>query len=163
MALKPASMKASSKANEVAWSTFQPNTLPPSISGAMRRSDWPRRRRSIGWLYSLAQRCVELVQHRLAGAKLILAERIERPVDRMQVGVQVFRVLLDIEQAGDDLALGGVMLQEAQSGRAVIDLVVGGELAQGEPGAIVLLHHLDGARLGFHPPPHGGPHESETG
>jgi len=36
MALKPASMKASSKADDVAWSTFQPNTLPPSISGAMR-------------------------------------------------------------------------------------------------------------------------------
>src|SRR5271169_6072984 len=157
MALKPASMKASSKANEVGWSTFQPNTLPPSIKGAMWSSERPRRRRSI----RLPQRGVELLQRRPAGAELLLAQRVERPVDRAQMGVQVFRVLFDIEQAGDDLALGSVGLQEAQGRRAVVQVVVGVELAQRELGAVVLLDDLDRAGLVVDLDRHEARHEIE--
>ena len=62
----------------------------------------------------LAQACVELLKRRLTGAKLLFVERVQGCVHRAQVCVQVFRILLDIEQAGDNLAFGGVMLQEAE-------------------------------------------------
>ena len=59
-----------------------------------------------------AQAGVDLVQRRGAGAELFGVERVERVVHGVEMGVQVFRVRIDIEQAGDDLALGGVLLQE---------------------------------------------------
>ena len=68
----------------------------------------------------------------------------------MQMRVQVFRFLFHIEQPGDDLALGGVMLQEAERRGAVVQLVIGIKLAQRDLGAVVLLDHLDGAGLVLH-------------
>src|SRR5512144_905269 len=80
----------------------------------------------------LPQACVELLECRLAGTQLLFAERVERGLDGAQVCVQVFRILLDIEQAGDDLPFSGMVLQEAERRGAVMHVVVGGELAQGK-------------------------------
>src|SRR6185312_10225045 len=59
-----------------------------------------------------AQRRVDLLQRRRAGAERVGFERIERRLHRVEVGMQIFRLRIDIEQAGDDLALGRVLLQE---------------------------------------------------
>src|SRR5665647_1413613 len=95
----------------------------------------------------LPQSRVELVERALAGAQLALAERIERRLDRVEMRMQVARLFLHIEQAGDDLALGGVVLKEAHRRGAVMHIVIGGELAQRDLGAVMLLDHLDGAGL----------------
>src|SRR5258706_12497999 len=47
MKLKPAAKKASIRRCEVASSAVQPNTLPPSASGANSRPDWPSLRLSM--------------------------------------------------------------------------------------------------------------------
>ena len=52
---------------------------------------------------------------------------------------------LDIEQPGDDLALGGVLLQKVHRGQPVVQVVIGVELAQREDRAVMLLHQLDRA------------------
>ena len=44
--------------------------------------------------------------------------------------------------AGDDLALGGVLLQEAHRGGAVVNVVIGAELAQRQRRAVMLLDDL---------------------
>src|SRR3954471_14510644 len=115
MALKPPSTKASRIAKDVGSSTFQPNTLVPNISGARRSSDRPSWRNSIS-----AQAGVDLVERGLAGAEVLFAERIERRVDRPQMAVEVIRFAFDIQQAGDDLPLRGVMLEESESRGAVM-------------------------------------------
>src|SRR5690242_5762922 len=97
----------------------------------------------------LPEACVELLERRLAGAKLFLAKGVERRLDRAQMRVQVFRILLDIEQAGDDLPLGGVVLQKSERGGAVVQLVIGIELTQRQLGTVMLLDNFDGARLIF--------------
>ncbi len=61
--------------------------------------------------------------------------------------VQVFRLRLDKQQPGDDLALGRVLLQEAERRGAVLHVVIGRELAQRDLGAVMLLDDLDGARF----------------
>src|SRR5262245_224071 len=81
-------------------------------------------------VYPLLQACVELLERRLAGAQLLFAKRVERRVDGAQMRVQVFGFLLDIKQAGDDLPLGSVVLQEPQGRGAIVHVVVSGELAQ---------------------------------
>ena len=86
----------------------------------------------------------------LAGAKPFFVQCVERRVDGAQVCVQVFRILLDVEQAGDDLPLGGMVLQEAERRGAVVHVVVGGELAQRKLGAVMLLDDLDRAGLLLH-------------
>src|SRR3954471_2064576 len=119
MALKPPSTKASRIAKDVGSSTLQPNTWVPSISGARRSSDRPSWRNSIS-----AQAGVDLVERGLTWAEVLFAKRIERRIDRAQVAVEVIRVAFDIEQAGDDLPLGGVVLEETQSRSAVVHVVV---------------------------------------
>ena len=59
--------------------------------------------------------------------------------------MQVLRLVLDEQDAGDDLALGGVLLQEIHRGIAVMQVVIGADLAQGEPRAVVLLDDLHAA------------------
>src|SRR5512135_532346 len=110
MALKPASTKASSSANEVFSSVFQPNTLVPSTSGAMRKSERPNWRKS-----NLPQARVDLVECGLPGAELFLAQAVERAVDRAQMRMQVLRLVIHVQEPGDDLAVGGVMLEEPKS------------------------------------------------
>ena len=61
--------------------------------------------------------------------------------------VEVFGFRIDMEQAGDDLTLGGVLLQEILRAQAIMRIVIGIELAQRQLGAVVLLHHLHRARL----------------
>ena len=55
-----------------------------------------------------AQAGVDLVEHGRAGAERGLAELIERRLHGVAMGVKVFCVVLDVEEAGDDLAgVGG--------------------------------------------------------
>ena len=53
--------------------------------------------------------------------------------------------VIDVEQSGDHLALGGVLLQERHGGKPVVHVVIGVDLAQRKPRAVVLLDHLHGA------------------
>src|SRR5204863_4658791 len=93
----------------------------------------------------LPQTRVDLREYRRARAQFALAERIEWRVDRLEMRVQVLRLPLDIEQAGDDLARRRALLQIRRGGEPVVRIVIGGELAQRELRAVVLLHDLDGA------------------
>src|SRR5215475_2787878 len=82
-------------------------------------------------------------------------------MDRSQVGVQVLRLLLDIEQTGDDLTLRGMMLEEAESCSTVVQLVVGRKLAQRKLGAVVLFYNLDCSGLVFNLDRHAAGYEIE--
>ena len=57
---------------------------------------------------------------------------------------------IDVQQPGDDLALGGVLLQERHRRRRDRAVIVGVDLAQRDPGAVVLLDQLHGARGVIH-------------
>ena len=61
--------------------------------------------------------------------------------------MQIFGLGRDVKKSGDDLALGGVVLEEAHRSEPVMDIVIGVELAQRERRAVVLLHEFDAARL----------------
>ena len=52
----------------------------------------------------------------------------------------------DIKQTGDDLALGGMVLDEAHGGEPVVHIVFGVEFAQSERRAVVLLDQFHGTR-----------------
>ena len=95
---------------------------------------------------NLPQTGVDLFQRGRAGAQISGFQRIERRLDGVEMGVQVFGVRIDIEQPGDDLALGGVLLQEGHGRQPVVGVVVGVDLAQRQPGAVMLLDHLHRAR-----------------
>ena len=41
------------------------------------------------------------------------------------MGVQIFRLAIHVKEPGDDLALGGVLLQERHGADAVMGIVVG--------------------------------------
>src|SRR3982075_1795427 len=56
--------------------------------------------------HALAQAGVDLVERSGARTQRFLAELVERRVHRVEVAVQVFRLRIDVEQAGHDLALG---------------------------------------------------------
>ena len=60
--------------------------------------------------------------------------------------MQVFRLRIDVEQSGDDLALGGVLLQEGLRAEPVMRIVIGVDLAQRESRAVMLLDDLHRAR-----------------
>src|SRR4026207_1392518 len=75
-----------------------------------------------GGVCPLPQACVELLERRLAGTQLLFVERVQGCVHRAQVGMQVFRLLLDVKQAGNDLSLGGVVLPKSERGGAVAPL-----------------------------------------
>ena len=64
-------------------------------------------------------------------------------VDRVEIAVQVFGLAVDVEQPGHDLALGRVPLQEVHGAEPVVRIVVGGDLLEHEPRAVVLLDDLD--------------------
>src|SRR5262245_42449749 len=113
-------------------------------------------------VYPLPQACVELLERRLAGAQLLFAKRVERRVDGAQVRVQVFGLLLDIKQAGDDLPLGSVVLQEAEGRGAVVHIVVRGELAQRKARAVMLFDDLDRSGLLLYLDRHAARDEIET-
>src|SRR3984885_1824490 len=54
---------------------------------------------------NLAQGCVDLVERGGARTEGLFVERIERRRHRVEMAVQVFRLRIDVKQAGDDLAL----------------------------------------------------------
>src|SRR5712671_998777 len=86
---------------------------------------------------------VDLVERRRAGAQLLFGHRIEWCRHRIEMGVQIFRLAVDVEEPGDDLALGGVLLQEGHGADAVVGVVVGTHFLEHKLGAVVLLDHLD--------------------
>ena len=61
------------------------------------------------------------------------------------MGVQILGVRIDVEQAGDDLALGRMLLQEGHRAEPIMRIVVGVEFAQREARTVMLLDHLHGA------------------
>src|SRR5215510_6197916 len=72
----------------------------------------------------LPQAGVDLLQRRGARAKVRLGERIERRLDGVQIAVQVFRFGINIKEARDDLAYGGVPLQEIHGAEPVVRVIV---------------------------------------
>jgi len=97
----------------------------------------------------LPQARIDLVERGRAGAQVLFAQRIERLLHRREVVVQILGVGLDVEQAGDDLSLGRMLLEKTQRRGAVVDLVIGGDLAQRQLGSVMLLDDLDRAGLVF--------------
>src|SRR5438477_643748 len=100
--------------------------LPPDgstrVSGEV--PEWSPPPRFRGDKRSLSEARVEALQRRRARTQLLLAECVERRVDGGQMAVQVVRIAVDVEQAGDDLAFGGVVQEEAHRGELVVDVVV---------------------------------------
>src|SRR5262249_31571712 len=68
----------------------------------------------VGWgaVCPSPQAGVDLLECRGARAQLLLRERVERRVDRVEMVMQVHLLFVDVEQAGDDLTLRRVGLQE---------------------------------------------------
>src|SRR5438045_1036386 len=70
-----------------------------------------------------AQTGVDLVQRGRAGAQRLLIQRVERRLDGVEMGVQVFRFRIDIQEPGDDLTLGGMLLQEVLRAETIMRIV----------------------------------------
>ena len=107
-----------------------------AVAALVRRAAAPALNRA------LAQRIVDLRQHRGARAQLGLAQRVQRPRAGVQRGVQVAGSRVDVEQAGDDLARGlqsparGSSRPGGRSGRSR-------RAACAAAAAAVVLRHLD--------------------
>jgi len=81
----------------------------------------------------LPQAGVDLFQRRRTRTQLLLGERVERRVDRVEMLVQVFRLAIDIEQSGHHLAHRRMPLQEIHCAKAVVRVVIGGDLLEHQP------------------------------
>src|SRR6266403_5996042 len=77
-----------------------------------------------------AQRGVDLLEHPRAGAQVLLGELVERHLDGVEVGVEVFGVGRKVEKAGEDLALDGGLGDLVLRADAVGGIVAGAQLAQ---------------------------------
>src|SRR6185437_2781879 len=93
-----------------------------------------------------AQAGVDLVERRGAWAQRLFTELVERRFHGVEMAVQVFRLRIDIKQPGHDLALGRMLLQEAQRPDPVMRVVIRVELAQRQLAAVMLLDHGHRAR-----------------
>jgi hypothetical protein len=102
----------------------------------------------LAWRSTAADKALILSSAAEPGHSSFFAERhVERRLDRVEVGVQVLGFGIDVEQPGDDLPLGGVvLLQEVHRREPVVRVVIGVELAQRERRAVVLLDQFDRAR-----------------
>jgi len=87
----------------------------------------------------LTQARVDLFQCVRTGTKRGFSERVQRRVHGIKVNVEVFRLGIDIEQTGDDLAFGRARLQIGHGGEPVMGIIVGGELAQQQLRSVMLL------------------------
>ena len=94
---------------------------------------------------ALPQCSVDLLQHPRPKTELFLAQRVERSREGVEMGVEVFGVGVDVEEAGEDFALGRVRLDLGHGVDAVGGVVLGVGLAQLDNGAVVLEHFDDGA------------------
>lgn len=89
--------------------------------------------------HSSTQSCVDLVQHRRARAEVLLTKLIERlRLVRVEVGVEIFSVGGEVEKAGEDFAGGGGLCDRGLGDDFVGGVVVAGELAELDDGAVVL-------------------------
>src|SRR6201988_1073775 len=55
----------------------------------------------------LSQSCVDFFQHPRARTQILLVEPVKRRVEGVEVGVEVFGVGGQVEESGEDFALGG--------------------------------------------------------
>src|SRR3989449_3308435 len=94
-----------------------------------------------------AQRCVDLLEHPRARAKILLAELVEWYRAGVEVSVEVFGVGRQVEKAGEDLALHGGLGDLVLRADAVGGVVAGAQLAQLDDAAVVL-RDLDDAAFG---------------
>src|SRR5215213_2545471 len=78
MALKPASISASSKANDVASSAVQPKTLPPKISGGTAMPLLPRGFLFIGISRTPSRVCMLPASTAVLGGQIVAAGRAGR-------------------------------------------------------------------------------------
>src|SRR2546421_11244237 len=81
---------------------------------------------------------VYLFQHPRPRTKLLLAELVERGLHGIEVGVEVFGVGVEVQQAGDDFAFRGVVGDVFEGLHAVGRAAVGVGLAQADVGSVVL-------------------------
>src|SRR2546421_1017953 len=86
---------------------------------------------------------VYLFQHPRPRTKLLLAELVERGLHGIEVGVEVFGVGGEVQQAGDDFAFRGVVGDVFERLHAAGRVVVGVGLAQADDRSVVL-RHFDG-------------------
>src|SRR6185295_18123165 len=68
-------------------------------------------------------RGVELIQSGTAGAELAFAKAVEWRLHRAKMGMQVFRIGIDVQHTRNDLAGGLAFLQEIHCGDPVVDVV----------------------------------------
>src|SRR5207245_9746962 len=106
----------------------------------------------------LPQRRVYLCQQPRPRTKLRLTELVERGLHGIEVGVEVFGVGVEVQQAGDDFAFRRVVGDVFERLYAVGGVVVGVGFAQADDGAVVLRDFdgvafsvLDVERLGRRP------------
>src|SRR6267378_3884329 len=81
---------------------------------------------------------VYLFQHPRPGTQLLLAELVERGLHGIEVGVEVFGVGVEVQQASDDFAFRRVVGDVFERLYAVGRVVLGVGLAQADDGAVVL-------------------------
>src|SRR5712672_122550 len=92
---------------------------------------------------TLPQRRIYLLQHPRPRTQLLLAELVERGFHGIEVGVEVFGVCIEVQQAGDDFAFRGVVGDVFERLHAVGRVVVGVGLARADDRSVVL-RYFDG-------------------
>src|SRR5215475_3512786 len=78
----------------------------------------------------LAQGRVDLFKRGRPGAEVFGFQGVERRIHRAEVSMQIFRLRIDIEQPGDDLALGGMPCKKRHGADAIVRVIVSVDLAQ---------------------------------
>src|SRR5256886_8290531 len=118
----------------------------PCKNDALERND-VRHNAATPSTQASAQRCVDLLEHPGARAKILLAELVERHRAGVEVSVEVFGVGRQVEKAGEDLALHGGLGDLVLRADAVGGVVAGAQFAQLDDAAVVL-RDLDDAAFG---------------
>src|SRR5580700_11044128 len=78
---------------------------------------------------ALSQRRVDRLQRLRSRAQFALRELVERPVGRAENLVQFVALVLDVDEAGGDLAGNAGSLERGERRRPVAAIVIGVELA----------------------------------
>src|SRR5438477_3661047 len=126
----------------VSWLTANsPSDPKPGRHHKRDRSTPPDRiPRSGGSLHQLPHEGGELLA---GGPQVGLAEVTQGLLGEALAGGEVLGVLVDVEQAGEQLAPGAALLEEAHGGEPIGRVVVLGELAEHQGGAVVEVDLLD--------------------
>src|SRR5208283_3302852 len=93
----------------------------------------------------LPQPRVDRLQRLRSRAQVGLGQGVERGRGQVQAVVQGNRFLVEVDQAGDNLAFGAAVFERRQRGGTVAAIVVVGELVQADRRAVVQRDGLSAA------------------